>query len=462
MIKRVRKFSGILAFFLIISMTLISFSGCNTVKTEQQSDALVALENAVNYYKTTKDKLTHWEELVALCSANQADGIGIGWSFLTLPETPVINEYPSSYTGAMLTQTIKGEGDPVALAKQLSAMQNAENGSFNASYLNQHVWAMITLNTVLGTDGYDYDKAVTYLLSYQAEDGGFSYTIGNADGNVDLTGIACVALAPYYDSHKKDSAMKKVVSFFSEKQTATGGYSGAVSETPSTIAMAIWGLSAFNQKLPATDKGLTPFDALIAYQNVDGSFRNGLDDEHKADDKATREATIALCDIVNDMNTYLLLASDAQNYRIEHISGPAITLTINYPEQTGLTNVNGPFTVEAGSSVLDSLILYSKVTETPVTQKDGSVISIDGVEEKSYGPLSCWIYSLNGQEIPDNPKNVMLNPGDSIVWTYYIDPSWTEEQERLAAEEAAKAEEAARAAEEEARAEAAARATEQN
>lgn len=451
-----------LAVFLVFTIIISSLSGCTKAKTEQQSEALVALENAVNYYKTT-NKLTHWEELVALCAANQADGIGIGWSFLTLPETPAVNEYPSSYTGAILSDTIKGEGDPVALAKQLAALQNPDTGSFNDSYLNQHVWAMISLNTAISTDGYDYAKAVEYLLSFQAKDGGFAYRQNGKEGNVDLTGIACVALAPYYQEHKKDKGIKKIVEFLKQKQTVSGGFTNSnQEENPSSTAMAIWGLSALNQPLPATDKGATPFDALIAYQNEDGSFRTKLDGDQKADSAATREATIALCDIVNDINTYVLLASDAENYRIEHLSGPSVTLMVNYPEESGLKDISGPFTVEEGSSVLDALILYGKITETPVSHESGFIKSINNVKEKDYGPLSCWLYTLNGQELSENPKTILVQEGDVLAWTYYVDPAWVAEQQRIAAEEAAKAQAEAQAAAEEARAAAEAKATEQN
>lgn len=426
--KRKRDWKRSLSAFLVFCLLTGVLGGCSFEKAEQQSEALIALESVVNYYKT-ENKLSNWEELVALCAANQADGIGIGWSFLNLPKTPKVNEYASSYIGVILSDTIKGEGDPVPLAKKLSDTQNLENGSFDITYINQHVWAMIALNVAISKDGYDYERAVTYLLSYQSADGGFAYGQNLTEGNVDLTGIACIALAPYYQKHKKDPAMKKIIQFFKEKQLATGGFENAGIENPSTIAAAIWGLSALEQSLPSTDKGLTPFEALVAFQNEDGSFRMKKDGAQKFDNLATRQATIALCDIVNDMNTYLLLASDAENYRIEHLSGPSITLTINYPEGSGEPNVHGPFTLEEGSSALDAIVLYGKITETSVEHKSGQITAINGfsldagsennqTQTNPAAPPFGWSFTLNGQPPETDAKAVPLNEGDSLIWTF--------------------------------------------
>lgn len=419
-----------LAFCLTLCLFIGTFSGCGPEKTEQQSAALVSLESAVNYYKTNND-LKNWEELVALCAANQADGIGIGWSFLNLPPTPKVNEYPSSYIGVILSDTIKGEGNPINLAKTLSATQDSQTGSFDSAYINQHVWAMIALNVAISKDGYDYDQAVAYLLSYQSEDGGFAYGQKLAQGNVDLTGIACIALAPYYQSHKKDPAMKKIVRFFKDRQTKTGGFSNNTEENPCTIASAIWGLSALEQPLPSTKEGATPFEALVAFQNEDGSFRMKKDGAHTFDNLATRQATIALCDIVNDINTYLLLASDAETYRIDHISGPAITLTIDYPEGSDQQDVHGPFTIEEGSTVLDAIVLYGKITETPIVHKSGEVKSINGFSEEhaSEEPSdkTGWVFTINGITCEGNAKSTALQEGDELTWTFIPIPSTTGE-----------------------------------
>lgn len=426
--------------FLTGFALLFTASGCVRERTEEQSAALIALQNTVTYYETT-NHLNHWEELVALAAANRADGIGINWSALDLPETPRVidaDPYPidltqyeiatAAYPGAVISSILKGE-DCSILADSLISKQDFELGFFEPTYINQHIWAMITLNVAVSKDGYDYDKAASYLLTFQKEDGGFGYSVDSSESDVDLTGIASVALAPYYEKYRKSPEMKKLVSFYQERQTQTGGYEGFGGENPSTIATAIWGITALERNLPVTENGLTPLNALLAFQNEDGSFRGELEGEHVFDSYFTRQAAIALCDILNDVNTYTLLAEDAESYRIENVSGPAITISIDYPEASGLTDIAAePLIVEEGSTALDAIVFYGKVKELPVSFSRGAssyVKGIGGVSEKAYGDTSGWIYKVN-EEIPTvGASSIILQEGDSLSWLYVEDISET-------------------------------------
>ena len=409
------------------------FTGCAREMTEEQSAALVALQSAVTYYETN-DNLKDWEDLAALAAANRADGIGINWNALKLPDTKRVTNSQGSrpsatdYTGGIISSILKGE-DSSQMVEELKAMQDPETGAFNAAYPSQQAWAMITLNVAAGRDGYDYDKAAAFLLSFQKEDGGLGFSLESPESDVDLTGIASVALAPYYSKHKKSAEMKALLSFYKERQAKTGGYEGNNGETPSTIAYAIWGLTALDRPLPTTEEGLSPVDALLAYQNEDGSFRNKLDGDRSFDAPSTRQAVIALCDVVNHMNTYVLLAEDAESYRIQNISGPAITLSIDYPQEAGRADVNEPFTVEEGSSPVDAIVLYGKITEIPVVVKKngngGRIQSINGVEEKSQGEDSGWVYRINGEAPQAASPPAILGQGDSLSWVFVQNVSQT-------------------------------------
>lgn len=468
----------LLALILVAGMFAGTLTGCARELTEEQSAALVGLQSAVTYYETT-DKLTHWEELVALAAANRADGIGVNWNALTLPDTPeapiltapdgtdsaggadgagqdqntagtpvtdslgggaqgadgtspaAVSFTPidvTPYPGAIIASILKGE-DYGALAASLVSGQNPVNGAFSEAYVNQHVWSMITLTAAVGTDGYDYDKAAAYLLTFQRGDGGFGYAIDATESDVDLTGIASVALAPYYSKHKKAAEMKALTAFYKENQKEDGGYEGFGGENPSTIASAIWGLSALKQELPTTEDGLSPVNALLAFQNEDGSFRAAKDGDHVFDAYSTRQAMIALCDVVNDVETYVLLADDAESYRIQNVSGPAITLSIDYPDEADAADVSTSFKVEEGSSALDALILYGKIKEIPVAFSGGTdagyVQGISGVMEKDYGDASGWTYKVNGESPQQSASAVILKEGDVLSWIYVKDVSET-------------------------------------
>lgn len=484
--KRNRFTACMLILTLTVGMLGGALTGCTRELTEKQSAALVALQNAVTYYETN-DNLSHWEELVALAAANRADGIGVNWGAITplpspdFPETqpagpqetqldpnnqaaqPNSNSQTtdtetipawtpidvSAYPGAIFTALIYGE-DYTPAAQALALGQNPESGSFSDAYINQHIWSMITLNAALNQNGYNYDKAVTYLLTFQNEDGGFAYSrpapplpknTGTGDtspsavgenantaeikSDTDLTGIAAVALAPYYETHKRSPEMKALVSYLNSVQTETGGYVGFGGENPSTISAAIWGITALKQELPTTEDGKSPVDALLAYQNEDGSFRSQKDGEHVFDSFSTRQAMIALSDVINDVETYTLLSEDAESYRIEHISGPAISFTIDFPEESGLTDISAPLTVAENSTALDALILYGKLKEIPVTFSGGGtsayIESIDNVSEKAYGDTSGWIYRINGETLSQGAAATTLQDGDQLDWIFVTD-----------------------------------------
>lgn len=470
------RFIARMLIFVLLTVTLCTgLAGCTRELTETQSTALVALQNAVTYYESNNN-LSHWEEIVALAAANQADGIGVNWSALTLvpslgfPDAPALDV--STCSGSIFTAILYGE-DYATSAQSLAQVQNPETGSFEDNYINQHVWAMIALNAALGQSGYDYDKAVSYLLTFQNEDGGFAYTrravpentdpenagSGSADSvgtdaeetnstdtatdetvsteeiksDVDLSGIAAIALAPYYESHKRSPEIKALISYFTAAQTESGGYEGFGGENPSTISSAIWGITALNQPLPAAEPdGLTPVDALLAYQNEDGSFRATKDGEHVFDSYSTRQAMIALSDIINKAETYNLMSADAENYRIEHISGPTISFMIDFPEESGVADVETTLRVAENSTALDAILLYGKLKEIPVTYSGGGtsayIESIDNVSEKDYGETSGWVYRLNHEALPQGAGSATLQEGDRLEWVYVTDVNHITEQ----------------------------------
>lgn len=468
--RKNRLGAGLIALTLLVGTVTATFTGCMRELTEQQSAALVALQSAVTYYETD-GSVKDWQGLVALSAANRADGIGVNWNAIELPDSPTapivtpitpaaiegadpqtppaspqgsenqgdaVAITPAAFTymdvspypGAVISAIIKGE-EYSGMASSLLYGQNPANGAFTESNIVQHIWSMITLTAAVGKDQYDYDKAAEYLLTYQRTDGGFGYSVDSTDSDMTLTGIASVALAPYYEKHKKNDQMKALVSYYKEMQTATGGYEGPDGETATSNAMAIWGLTALRQKLPETKDGeKTPVDALLAFQNEDGSFREKLDGEHTASDTATKQATIALCDVLNTVNSFTLLSEDAESYRIENITGPGITLNIDYPTRAAISDISTPFTVEEGTTALGALEFYSKLKDIPVVTegKDAAqyVQSIDGAEEKTYGTNGAWIYQVNGSApAQQGAASITLNSGDVVSWIYVLDISQT-------------------------------------
>jgi cytoskeletal protein RodZ len=69
--------------------------------------------------------------------------------------------------------------------------------------------------------------------------------------------------------------------------------------------------------------------------------------------------------------------------------------------------------LENGASVYDALC---KV----VTPHGSSnyVTGIGGLNEKEYGPMSGWIYTVNGVQVMKSAGSCKLKDGDNVVWTY--------------------------------------------
>lgn len=134
-------------------------------------------------------------------------------------------------------------GDPTAFGKDTkgNSINLISDGTYNRANLSQQgvnscIWALITLDSsnyavpdsALNTRESIIDK----IISYQADDGGFS--ANNGEGSVDITAMAVQALAPYadkssdkyekYKKHNADKAVDKALSWLSRQQQTDGSF----------------------------------------------------------------------------------------------------------------------------------------------------------------------------------------------------------------------------------------------
>ena len=69
--------------------------------------------------------------------------------------------------------------------------------------------------------------------------------------------------------------------------------------------------------------------------------------------------------------------------------------------------------LSVGGTAFDALCKVATVGGSPTY-----VASINGVAERQHGPLSGWMYSVNGV-YPNQPcGSYQMHDGDSLVWTY--------------------------------------------
>lgn len=189
-------------------------------------------------------------------------------------------------------------GDPT----NVKGINLIEDGTYNrgkemslgAQGLNGWIWGLITLDnlrySVPPKAETTREQIITEILSFQLEDGGFSFYQDEAD--VDMTAMAIQALAPYYNSPEiftfKQKATEKKLSItatqaidaalakLSAMQNESGGFSSWDEENAESIAQVIVALTALGID-PLTDerfikKDHTLLKALLTFKQADGGF----------------------------------------------------------------------------------------------------------------------------------------------------------------------------------------------
>lgn len=149
--------------------------------------------------------------------------------------------------------------------------------------LNGPIWALIALNT----DGYADSSAefkktakeyISYILDAEKDGGGWSLNSSETNADVDITGMALTALAPYYkeDSRVKESA-DRALAWLSEVQKDDGAYAswGTVnSESCAQVTVALTSLGIDPNKDERFIKnGKSVIDGLLGFY-TDGGFKH--------------------------------------------------------------------------------------------------------------------------------------------------------------------------------------------
>ena len=120
---------------------------------------------------------------------------------------------------------------------------------------------------------------VDYILSLQLPDGGWA--MGNFEtGDPDVTAIVLQALAKYREQPAVAAAVEAGVNCLSGLQLDNGGFFSMGAENPESCAQAILamcelGISLEDERF--VKNGNTAMDAMLRYQNKDGSFKHLMD-----------------------------------------------------------------------------------------------------------------------------------------------------------------------------------------
>lgn len=156
----------------------------------------------------------------------------------------------------------------------LKPLENVEK--VTGQGINGPVWALMVMD-----EKEICQKYVDVILEKQLADGGWNLS-GEGNADPDVTGMVLQALAKYQDQSKVKTAVERALARLSELQDEKGGFSGYGTNNSESIVQVIvalgeLGISLEDVRFVKNEKNL--LDALLHYQNQDGSFSHTGDGE---------------------------------------------------------------------------------------------------------------------------------------------------------------------------------------
>ncbi|MDT2756270.1 hypothetical protein P7G51_02585 [Enterococcus asini] len=176
--------------------------------------------------------------------------------------------------------------------------------------INNQIFGLIALSSKdyqLKGQSEQIKNLIDLLVKAQLKDGGWAL-YGN-DGDIDLTGMALSALAPYKEQKAVATAIEQGIGFLKTNLTADGDFyvERWYSEGPNTNsqAQAILGLAACGEdvtsKTYTNAEGKNPVMRLLEFQMEDGSFKYLMTDT-ESDPMATDQAAHGLSQFLFQQN----------------------------------------------------------------------------------------------------------------------------------------------------------------
>lgn len=149
--------------------------------------------------------------------------------------------------------------------------------------LNGPIWALIALNTGGYADSTTEFKKITkeyisYILDAEKDDGGWSLNSSEANADVDITGMALTALAPYYKSDSRViEAVDRALAWLSSVQKDDGAFASWGTVNSESCAQVIVALTSLgidpNKDERFIKNGKSVLDGLLGFY-TDGGFKH--------------------------------------------------------------------------------------------------------------------------------------------------------------------------------------------
>lgn len=323
--------------------------------------------------------------------------------------------------------------------------------------VNSTIFSLIALDTwgfeLPKTATTTRDKLIQHILSKEIKNGG-GFAWSGTDPDPDMTGMVLQALAPYQSNPQVKAVTDRSIAKLVAIQTAKGGYistagSPEAAESAAQVITALASLGIDVNKDKRFDKVIAN---IMTFNSGDGGFKHAHS-QTKADGMATVQVgyTLAAYNRLLSGQTPLYNMSDTKNKPTK--PGGEDGNDDDEPTSPG-NNGNQPsvpaekeeigyttFSIQISSSEVPLKPIATKLFagETVfdvlkrVTAENGVALSyrqteygtyidgIAGVFEFDRGPLSGWMYRVNGVFPSFSAANYKLTPNDSVEWIYTRD-----------------------------------------
>ena len=306
-----------------------------------------------------------------------------------------------------------------------------ENGHFgkgsDAQLVNSHVWAVLALKAA-GEEIPNAAGARSWLEGVQNPDGGWGYTADKNDpwggclSDSNDTADAVRALVALGGTNKGEgSPLKKALDYLSSCQADDGGffwspsYGGAGdagSDARVILALKAAGEDPYKWKKNGND----PVYHLLSLQAEDGSFLYQAGTPPYGEwgavslvaDAITALAGVPLLELPPPARPPGSGTSDSGTITVEIIVR-GLDGTAMYESRP----------VQLGPGEQTPLGALKKTVASVELGYGGAYVAgIDGLREKQYGATSGWCYRVNGEEIQASAADYRLKDGDYVEWVY--------------------------------------------
>ena len=298
-----KKVITILLVFIFTISAVIPLSASSTgpmssAKQDREIEAEAAKTKL--YYRTNKTTLTDWQETIIYSATGilESKTSPVIWE---LGENPAPVDYAKRILTLIATNVDPKTDNGIDLGKTLADKQG-EDGSFGNLFGT--VYSVIALEAVKET--YDNTTAMNNIISYQNEDGGFSFS-DNISSDIDTTSISLTALSIFKGRDEVKISIDKALEFIKSVQNEEGGFTSFGKDNSNSLAVTIMALCDLDE-VPESEEWNYMVTSLLRFKNNDDSYRHTLEDEKVANDIATVQALMALDTVLDGSSPYKRLA----------------------------------------------------------------------------------------------------------------------------------------------------------